>query len=147
MEQMNYSDMPAPPKAWRERSRRQSATQIHDFAFLAVSAGHGGPAACHCFTFATNSSRGIAIGFRPSPGFQRHATNSSFARCSTIGFRRPIGWPLSSQYFQASLPSIHGDSLKKNRSFALALSAATLSPGQHPFDHIPGTAAHSRNFF
>jgi hypothetical protein len=27
MEQMNHSDMPAPPKAWRERSRRKAPTQ------------------------------------------------------------------------------------------------------------------------
>src|SRR5260370_41169060 len=52
-------------------------------SFLLVSAGHGAPAACHRFTFAAYSSRDIGIGFRPSPGFQAHATNLSSVRCST----------------------------------------------------------------
>jgi len=46
-------------------------------------AGHGAPAACHCFTFAENSSCGIGTGVRPSPGFHPHITILSSVKCST----------------------------------------------------------------
>src|SRR5258707_15779362 len=50
-------------------------------AFVPVSGGHGAPAACHCFTFAENSSRGIGTVVRPSPRFHPHIANLSSVKC------------------------------------------------------------------
>ena len=67
----------------RRDSRASSPYLLPSTGTEPYLAGQGAPAACHCFTFAENSSCGMGTGVRPSPGFQPHITSLSSVKCST----------------------------------------------------------------